>query len=51
MTASRAAHRLKTPDALHLVAAIESRCNQFWTNDKRLAIAAAGHLEVHALTT
>ena len=49
-TALRAAHRLKTPDALHLAAAIESRCTQFWTNDKRLAAAAAGHLEVRALT-
>ena len=48
-TRLRAAHRLKTPDALHLAAAIEARCTQFWTNDKRLAAAAAGHLEVHAL--
>ena len=49
-TALRAARRLKTPDALHLAVAIESRCTQFWTNDRRLAAAAAGHLEVHALS-
>ena len=49
-TRLRAAHRLKSPDALHLAAAIESHCTQFWTNDRRLAAAAAGHLEVHALS-
>ena len=32
-----------------LATAIEARCTQFWTNDKRLAGAAAGQLEVHAL--
>lgn len=48
-TSLRAVHRLKTRDALHLAAAIESRCTQFWTNDKRLAAAAAGLVEVRAL--
>lgn len=48
--ALRATHRLKTPDALHLAAAIEAGCDQFWTNDKRLAVAAAGHLDVRALS-
>jgi predicted nucleic acid-binding protein len=45
-TALRAAHRLKTADALHLSAAIEARCHQLWTNDKRLTAAASGQLEV-----
>ncbi len=49
-TTLRATHRLKTPDALHLAAAIEAGCDQFWTNDKRLAAAAAGHLDVRALS-
>lgn len=49
-TALRAAHRLKTPDAIHLAAAIEAGCDQLWTNDKRLAAASAGHLEARALT-
>jgi uncharacterized protein len=33
----RAYHRIKTPDALHLAAAIEHGCDEFWTNDDRLA--------------
>lgn len=39
-------HRIKTPDALHLAAALESQCNQFWTNDLHLAKAAGAKLEV-----
>ena len=27
---------LKTPDALHLAAALHYNCNEFWTNDSRL---------------
>ncbi|MDQ3131807.1 MAG: type II toxin-antitoxin system VapC family toxin [Acidobacteriota bacterium] len=27
---------LKTPDALHLAAAVYHNCNEFWTNDNRL---------------
>ncbi|MGI9035104.1 MAG: type II toxin-antitoxin system VapC family toxin [Pyrinomonadaceae bacterium] len=27
---------LKTPDALHLAAAIHHNCDEFWTNDNRL---------------
>jgi predicted nucleic acid-binding protein len=38
----RARHGLKTPDALHLAAAIEGGCDEFWTNDHRLD-SAAGH--------
>lgn len=46
----RAAHGLHTPDALHLTAAQRAGCTEFWTNDKRLAVAArdAG-IEVVAL--
>lgn len=45
----RAAHRIKTPDALHLAAALVDGCTEFWTHDDRLAIVAAGHLRVVAL--
>ncbi len=48
-TQLRARHRLRTPDALHLAAAIEAGCVQFWTNDDRLAAAASRHLAVRAL--
>ncbi len=37
----RVNYRLKTPDALHLSAALNSDCEQFWTNDYRLAKAAS----------
>ena len=33
----RAHHRLKTPDALHVAAAITHGCDELWTNDRRLA--------------
>jgi predicted nucleic acid-binding protein len=42
----RARHNLKTPDALHLAAAINSGCTEIWTNDRRLEQAAAGRLKV-----
>jgi uncharacterized protein len=34
----RAQYRLKTPDALHAAAAILNTCDEFWTNDRRLAV-------------
>lgn len=43
-TRLRAQHRLKTPDALHLAAAIRFGCDEFWTQDTRLTQAAAGHI-------
>lgn len=43
-TELRARHRLKTPDALHLAAAIAAGCEEFWTNDHRLDAAATGYL-------
>lgn len=42
----RAGYRIKTPDALHLAAAITAGCVQFWTNDDHLVRAASGHIEV-----
>ncbi len=45
-TRLRAQHRLKTPDALHLAAAIHTSCDEFWTNDDRLAQAAEGCIQV-----
>lgn len=45
-TQLRAIHELKTPDALHLAAALEAGCDEFWTNDDRLAKAALGRIEV-----
>ncbi|HRP95577.1 MAG TPA: type II toxin-antitoxin system VapC family toxin [Rhodocyclaceae bacterium] len=48
-TELRARLRLKTPDALHLAAAIEAGCEEFWTNDHRLDAAAAGHLRTVTL--
>jgi uncharacterized protein len=32
-TQLRAQHGLKTPDAIHLAAAIHAGCDEFWTND------------------
>ena len=45
-TSLRAESQLKTPDALHLAAAIHSGCSVFWTNDKQLVIAAGKRLTV-----
>lgn len=42
----RARHGLKTPDALHLAAAIVGKCSELWTNDRRLEQAAEGRLRV-----
>jgi uncharacterized protein len=35
----RVTHNLKTPDALHLAAALTANCDQFWTNDQQLVKA------------
>lgn len=45
-TELRAQHRLKTPDALHLAAAICCECDEFWSNDDRLAKVAGSRIEV-----
>lgn len=39
----RVTHRLKTPDALHLAAALSAGCAEFLTNDRQLLLAAAGN--------
>ncbi|HEX3526873.1 MAG TPA: type II toxin-antitoxin system VapC family toxin [Thermoanaerobaculia bacterium] len=43
-TELRAAHGTKTPDALHLAAAIVAGCTEFWTNDPRLRSAAGDQI-------
>ena len=45
-TELRARHRIKTPDALHLAAAMTAGCERFLTNDARLRTAAGGKLDV-----
>lgn len=42
----RARYGLKTPDALHLAAAINDGCDEFWTNDRRLNQAASGRIQI-----
>jgi predicted nucleic acid-binding protein len=46
----RANNHLKTPDALHLAAAIQANCDEFWTNDKQLINTAHQYLKVVDLT-
>ncbi|MDF1488359.1 type II toxin-antitoxin system VapC family toxin [Tessaracoccus caeni] len=38
----RAEFGVRTPDALHLAVAQLSRCQEMWTNDRRLATASRG---------
>ena len=45
-TELRAFQNLKTPDALHLAAAIHHGCTEFWTHDLRLKPAAADRLQI-----
>ncbi len=45
-TQLRAQHGLKTPDALHLAAALNAGCDEFWTNDQRLANAAQDRIRI-----
>ncbi|HEV3005007.1 MAG TPA: type II toxin-antitoxin system VapC family toxin [Pirellulales bacterium] len=45
-TLIRAKYRFKTPDSLHLAAAVESGCDVFLTNDHRLSIFADLRVEV-----
>jgi predicted nucleic acid-binding protein len=46
VTGLRALHRLKTPAALHLAAALSDGCEAFWTRDDRLSRAAAGRIQL-----
>jgi predicted nucleic acid-binding protein len=45
-TAIRAAHGFKTPDAIHLAAAVLSSCDVFLTNDHRLSAFPGLTIEV-----
>ncbi len=45
-TELRARHGLKTPDALHLAAAIAAGCEELWTNDERLTRAADNRIRI-----
>lgn len=45
-TSLRANHGLKTPDALHLAAAVTAGCEEFWTNDGRFSGAATDRIRV-----
>jgi predicted nucleic acid-binding protein len=44
-TELRVRHGLKVPDALHLAAAIEGGCEEFWTNDHRLDKTGSHYLK------
>jgi uncharacterized protein len=45
-TKLRAESQLKTPDALHLAAALTAGCDAFCTNDKQLIKIAGQHIKV-----
>ena len=45
-TILRSKSRMRTPDALHLAAAIHAGCEELWTNDKEFIALAKGHLTV-----
>jgi predicted nucleic acid-binding protein len=49
-TELRAHHGTKTPDALHLAAAILGGCDVLWTNDRRLTAAAAGRIDLKVVS-
>ncbi|MDP2759936.1 MAG: PIN domain-containing protein [Sideroxyarcus sp.] len=42
----RAKSNLKTPDALHLAAAIHASCEEFWSDDKQLNSVASRFMSV-----
>ena len=44
-TSLRVHHRIKTPDALHLAAALQFGCDEFWTHDLHLVNAASGRIQ------
>ncbi len=45
-TLLRSKSRMRTPDALHLAAAIHSGCDELWTDDKEFIALAKDHLTV-----
>ena len=48
-TELRAVHNVKTPDALHLAAAINWGCDEFWTNDQRIPKAVQSRIAIRIL--
>jgi predicted nucleic acid-binding protein len=50
-TELRANQGLKAPDALHLAAAIQAGCDEFWTNDDRLNRASSGRIRTIVFQT
>ena len=45
----RARYGVKTPDALHLAAAITWDCDEFWTNDRRLTGVTGERIAIRVL--
>ncbi len=45
----RATYNVKTPDALHLAAAINWGCDEFWTNDQRIPRAIGSRIAIRIL--
>lgn len=45
-TVLRARHQLKTPDTLHLAAALYAACDELWTEDKQLKAVASHFLKI-----
>ena len=48
-TELRAVYGVKTPDALHLAAAMTWGCDEFWTNDRRLTGTIEERIAVRTL--
>ena len=49
-TELRGLHGTKTPDALHLAAAILGGCQELWTNDQRLSAAARDRIKLRVFS-
>jgi predicted nucleic acid-binding protein len=45
-TLLRVRYKIKTPDALHLAAALQAECEEFWSEDGRLKAAAEGNIRI-----
>ncbi len=50
-TQLRAQEGWKTPDALHIAAALQGGCREFWTNDDRLAKSSVRHLSIRVFSS
>ncbi len=48
-TELRATHGVKTPDAIHLAAAMSWGCDEFWTNDHRIPKAIEARVKIRIL--